>query len=76
MDADFKVVLDACVLANYAVCDLLLTLAEEPRLYLPRFSDELLAETRRTQVGDFGWKESIADSFQQSLRRALRISGQ
>jgi hypothetical protein len=36
MRADFKVVLDACVLANFGVCDLLLRLAERPRLYLPR----------------------------------------
>jgi hypothetical protein len=43
MRADFKVVLDACVLANFGVCDLLLRLAERPRLYLPRWSEELLA---------------------------------
>jgi hypothetical protein len=29
--ADFKVFLDACVLADIAVCDLLLRLAERPR---------------------------------------------
>jgi hypothetical protein len=33
MKADFRVVLDACVLANFGVCDLLLRLAERPRLY-------------------------------------------
>lgn len=31
--ADFRVCLDANVLANQAVCDLLLRLAEYPRLY-------------------------------------------
>lgn len=46
MRADFKVVLDACVLANYGVANLLLLLAEKPRLYLPVWSDEILAETR------------------------------
>ena len=30
MRADFKIVLDACVLANYSVCDLFLKLAERP----------------------------------------------
>lgn len=35
MRADFRVVLDACVLANYGVANLLLLLAEKPRLYLP-----------------------------------------
>lgn len=68
MRADFKVVLDACVLANYGVANLLLSLAEKPRLYLPVWSEEILAETRRTQVGRFKWEERIADSFQAQLR--------
>ena len=68
MRADFKVVLDACVLANYGVANLLLSLAEKPRLYLPVWSEEILTETRRTQVGRFRWEERIADSFQAQLR--------
>lgn len=44
MQADFKVVIDACVLANIAVCDLFLRLAEKPRLCLPRWSTEILDE--------------------------------
>lgn len=68
MRADFKVVLDACVLANFGVANLLLILAEKPRLYLPLWSDEILAETRRTQVGKLGWEERLADSFQAQLR--------
>jgi predicted nucleic acid-binding protein len=68
MRADFKVVLDACVLANYRVANLLLLLAEKPRLYLPVWSDEILAETRRTQVGKLGWEERLADRFQCQLR--------
>ena len=68
MRADFKVVLDACVLANYSVANLLLSLGEKPRLYLPVWSEEILAETRRTQVGRLEWPERIADSFQTQLR--------
>ena len=68
MRADFKVVLDACVLANYGVANLLLLLAEKPRLYLPVWSDEILAETRRTQVGKLGWEERLADRFHSQLR--------
>jgi predicted nucleic acid-binding protein len=68
MRADFKVVLDACVLANYGVCDLLLRLAEKPRLYLPRWSEDLLTETRRTHVGALRWPQGLADSFQAALR--------
>lgn len=71
MRADFKVVLDACVLANYGVANLLLSLAEKPRLYLPIWSEEILTETRRTHVSRFGWGERIADSFQTELRRVF-----
>jgi len=68
MRADFKVVLDACVLANFGVCDLLLRLAERPRLYLPQWSEELLRETERTHVNDLGWPPALAASFQSALR--------
>lgn len=49
MRADFKVLLDACVLVNFPVCDLLLRLAEPPRLFLPQWSSEILKETQRAQ---------------------------
>ena len=68
MRADFKVVLDACVLANYGVCNLLLKLAERPRLYLPMWSGELLNETNRTHVGELGWPVEIARNFQGALK--------
>lgn len=71
MRADFRVVLDACVLANYGVANLLLLLAEKPRLYLPIWSDEILAENRRTQIDHLGWEERLADSFQSELRRVF-----
>lgn len=48
MNADFPVILDACVLANQRVTDLLLRLAETPRLYLPHWSARILDETDRT----------------------------
>jgi len=62
MRADFPVVLDACVLAEAAVSDLFLRLSEAPRLLLPRWSEAIWAETRRTWVEKFGWEESLADS--------------
>ena len=71
MRADFRVVLDACVLANYGVTNLMLLLAEKPRLYLPTWSDEILAETRRTQIDHLRWEERLADSFQSELRRVF-----
>ncbi len=67
LKADFKVFLDACVLADIAVCDLLLRLAERPRQYLPQWSDEVLAETRRTQE-KLGWPDRLVDSFEDRLR--------
>jgi len=35
MKADYRVFLDACVLANFGVCDLLLRLSDLPRLIVP-----------------------------------------
>ncbi len=54
MTADFPVVLDACVLANQSVTDLLLRLAETPRLYLPYWSEQILEETTRTLIEKLG----------------------
>ncbi|MDX2109996.1 MAG: PIN domain-containing protein [Verrucomicrobiota bacterium] len=68
MKADFQVVLDACILANFSICDLFLRLAETPRLYLPRWSEEILVETHRTHIGKLGWPADIAESFQRALR--------
>ena len=68
MRTDPLVVLDACVLANYAVADLLLRLAERPRLYRPAWSDAVLGEVHRTHVGPLGWPPGLADSFGAALR--------
>jgi len=71
MKADFRAVLDACVLANHGVCDLLLRLAERPRMIVPVWSEQLLAETRRTHVEKLKWPEKLADSFQREVRNAF-----
>lgn len=73
MQADFKVVLDACVLANFGVCDLFLRLAEKPRLYLPRWSTAILDEVRRVQSERLhptwpahlveSWRTKVTESF-------------
>jgi hypothetical protein len=39
------VLLDACVLANFSLCDTLLRLAEPPRLFEPKWSEEIIRET-------------------------------
>ena len=64
------VVLDACVLADFIISDLLLRMAEEPALILPRWSEEIFAEVRHTHR-KLGWEDSIAESWQESVRDAF-----
>jgi hypothetical protein len=70
MQADFKIAIDACVLANIAVCDLLLRLAEKPRLFLPIWSTKILDEVRGVQAGKLKWPEPIVESFTERFARA------
>lgn len=69
MDAGFPVLLDACVLANHPVTDLLLRLVEGPRLFSPRWTDEILSETQRALVQDLGWPAELAERRHRELRR-------
>lgn len=70
MRADFPALLDACVLANFGVCDLLLRLAEPPRLYLPFWSEEILAEVARTQIMSLKppWPVHLVESWRREVR--------
>ena len=52
--AGYKVILDACVLVNAALRDTLLRIAEPPRLYLPRWSEDIILETTRTLESKLG----------------------
>ena len=71
MRADYPVVLDACVLAPANTCDLLLRLAETPRLYVPQWSEDILAEVRRTQVEKLKWPEELARYWQEQVRASF-----
>ena len=73
MRADYRVTLDACVLANPTLCDLLLRLAEKPRLYLPCWSEEILDEVHRTQTGKLPrpFPKERADSFRKAVETAF-----
>ncbi len=62
------VVVDACVLANFALCDTLLRLAEPPRLFEPKWSDEIIRETIRTLESKLGWPNSLTAHLQKELR--------
>ena len=54
MNADLLVILDACVLVPAPLRDTLLRFAEEPRLYVPRWSDEIILEVVRTLQNKLG----------------------
>lgn len=67
--ADFRVCLDACVLANFPVADLLLRLAKRPRQLIPVWSELILEEVYRTHTEKLNWGEAMAASFRDSLRK-------
>ena len=71
IDANFRVCLDACVLASHSVCDLLLRLAEERRLYTPVYSKDILEEVHRTHVNKLGWPENLATSFGRAITQSF-----
>ncbi|WP_420236986.1 PIN domain-containing protein [Telmatobacter bradus] len=48
------VLLDACVLIPMPLADTLLRLAAGPRLFLPKWSDDIMAEVSRSLQEDFG----------------------
>ncbi|MSV28108.1 MAG: PIN domain-containing protein [Bryobacterales bacterium] len=63
-----RVVLDACVLANFSLCDALLRLAEPPRLFEPKWSGEIVRETTRTLESKLRWPGSLTAHFEAELR--------
>ncbi len=71
MNTNFRVVLDACVLANFGLCDLFLTLAETPRLYQPLWNREILDEVQRTFVRKLGWPEALSKSWREAVESAF-----
>ena len=68
MTATPLVVLDACVLANFSLCDTLLRLAEPPRLFEPKWSEEIIRETTRTLESKLGWPSSLAAHLEAEFR--------
>jgi hypothetical protein len=67
--ADFPVVLDACVLVPMPLADLLLRLAAGPRLYLPKWTDQIMTEVSRTLQESFGLAAEKAQYREGELRR-------
>jgi predicted nucleic acid-binding protein len=71
MTKDYLAVLDACVIVPAGLRDTLLRLAETPRLYVPKWSDEIIAEVRRTLVRKLNKTEAQADHLIEELRKAF-----
>ena len=61
------IVPDACVLANFSLCDTLLRLAEPPRLYDPKWTEEIIRETIRTLESKLGWPAYLTAHLQTEL---------
>jgi len=72
MNKDYVVVLDACVLVGGGLRDTLLRLAETPRLYVPKWSDHIMEEVRRTlQNKKFGKTAEQTDHLHGELLKAF-----
>jgi hypothetical protein len=65
----YQVILDACVLVNAALRDTLLRIAEPPRLYLPRWTEEIMVETTRTLETRLGVTPEQTAHFVGELRK-------
>lgn len=63
------VVLDACVLVPMPLADTLLRLAAGPRLYLPKWSEQIMAEVNRTLQQNFGLSSQKAMYRESEIRR-------
>src|SRR5579872_1569099 len=61
------VVLDACVLANFSLCDTLLRLVEPPRLFEPKWSEEIIRETTRKLELRLGWPNALTAHLEKEL---------
>jgi hypothetical protein len=71
MDKDYLVVLDACALVGGGLRDTLLRLAETPRLYVPKWSDDIINETVRTLRNKLGKSAEQTDHLVSELHRVF-----
>lgn len=71
MRADFKAVLDSCVLLPMPLADTLLRMAEHPRLYLPMWSNHIMEEVNRNLITKWGKSPDKAAWREGKLREAF-----
>src|SRR5579875_2228445 len=69
MRADYRVLLDACVLIPMPLADTLLRMAEEPRLYVPKWSSLILDEVTRDRIENWYLIPEKAHRREAEIRR-------
>ena len=69
--SDYSAVLDACVLVPMALCDLLLRLAEEPAMYRPLWSEQILTEMARALKTKLHRSSEAAAWRRQQMKQAF-----
>ncbi len=69
MSTDRRVVLDACVLVPMPLADTLLRMAEEPRLYVPQWTQTIMDEVTRTLIGKWELRQDAARRREDEIRR-------
>ncbi len=69
MRADFRVVLDSCLLIPMPLADTLLGMAEHPRLYLPKWSRHIMEEVTRNLVEKWAMPSDKAGRREEELRK-------
>jgi PIN domain len=67
--ANVSVVLDACVLIPMPLADTVLRLAAAPGLYLPKWTDQIMAEVSRNLQEKFGLSPDQAAYREREIRR-------
>jgi hypothetical protein len=71
MTKDYLVVLDACVLVGGGLRDTFLRLAETPRLYVPKWNDDIIREMSRTLDRKFAKTPGQIEYLCYELRRTF-----
>ena len=69
MRADYRVVLDACVLIPMPLVRTLLRMAEAPRLYLPKWSQTIMDQVTRNLIAKWEMAPEKARRREEELRR-------